>query len=248
MFTLKNEPQNIPELLENSFTLYKHAFLPSLPFSFCAILLICVPNFLGVIEPTTFRLSDHNPIGLWSMIICWFLGIIFLSGLVFRLYCVCYHIPSHFMASMQQGLFKFISILLLSALYSLIVLSGTMLLIIPGIIFSISLMFSFILAITDNQHVLQTLTISHRLVWGHWWHTVTVISVPLLLNIVVMLSGFLIVAGILIYYELTFSQIYIASTLLTIILQTLFIPLIFSVALVLLHDLRQRVNRHLPRW
>lgn len=247
MFTLKNEPQEITALLENSFTLYKRALLPSLPFSFCASILMCVPHLLGVVEPTTLRLFGHNPMGLWTMTISWFLGVMFLSGLIFRLYCFCYHVPSHFIASMQQGLFKFISLLLLGALYSLIVLSGTMLLIIPGIILSVSLIFSFILVVTDNQPVLQTLTLSHRLVWGHWWHTVTVISIPLLINIVVMLGGFLIMAGTLIQFGMNFSQIYIATTLLTIILQTFFIPLIFSVALVLLHDLRQRASR-LPRW
>ncbi|MBN9287391.1 MAG: hypothetical protein BGO43_15980 [Gammaproteobacteria bacterium 39-13] len=247
MFTLKNEPQDIPQLLESSFNLYKRAFLPSLPFSFCAIILMCVPHLLGVVEPSTSRLFGHNPMGLWTMTISWFLGIMFLSGLIFRLYCFCYHVPSHFMASMQQALLKFISILLIGALYSLIVLSGTMLLIVPGIILSVSLMFSFILVMTDNQHVLQTLTLSHRLVWGHWWHTVIVISIPLLINIAVMLCGFLIVSSLLIHYGMNFSQIYIATTLLTIILQTIFIPLIFSVALVLLHDLRQRVSR-LPRW
>lgn len=245
MFTLKNEPQDILELLETSFTLYKHAFWLSLPFSFIAIMLMCVPHLL---EATSISLLfSQHPLGPWTIGICWFLGIIVLSGLIFSLYCFSNQIPNHFITSMKHALLKCISILLLSALYALIVLSGTMLLIVPGIILSVSLLFSFILVITENQPVLQTLTLSHRLVWGHWWHTVIVISIPLVINIAATLSGLLIIGGILVNHGLSFSKIYIASSLYTIVLQTLFIPLIFSVALVLLHDLRQRVNRH-PRW
>jgi hypothetical protein len=108
-------------------------------------------------------------------------------------------------------------------------------------------MFSFILVITDNQNVLQTLTMSHRLVWGHWWHTAIVISVPLLLNLTISLIAMLCTIILLANQGMGAPDIILTLSLLNLIIQTLFIPFIFSVALVLLHDLRRRAVQF-PRW
>ncbi len=247
MFTLKNEPQNSQQILEQGFMLYKQTFWASLPYALCATVLMMVPVTLSTLYMMKAGLTGHLNFALWGILACWLGGLTLLSGLIFRLYCFCYQVPSHFIGSLQHSLSKLIPLLLLGALYCLIVLSGTMLLIIPGLIFIISLMFSFILAITDNQNVLQTLTMSHRLVWGHWWHVVCVISVPLLLNMAITLSVLL---SVFIFFANLGSKLFeitIALALLNILIQTIFIPFIFAVSLVLLHDLRRR-SVQFPRW
>ncbi len=245
MFTLKNEPQNSQQILEQGFTLYKQTFWVSLPYALCATVLMMVPVTLSSLH--MMKAGHHSDFALWVILACWLGGLTLLSGLIFRLYCFCYQVPSHFIGSLQHSLSKVISLLLLGALYCLIVLSGTMLLIIPGLIFIISLMFSFILVITDNQNVLQTLTMSHRLVWGNWWHVASVISVPLLLNMAITLTVVLSVFILFTNLGSKLSEITIAVALLNILIQTIFIPFIFAVSLVLLHDLRRR-SVQLPRW
>jgi hypothetical protein len=247
MFTLKNEPQDFKHILEQSFTLYAHIFRISLPYTLCATLLMFIPHTLSTMHMLSKGLLSHHHFALWSMLICWLGGFTFLCALIFRIYCYCYQIPSRFVGSIQHALFKLVSVLLLSALYCLIVLSGTMLLIIPGIILMITLMFSFILVITDNQNVLQTLTISHRLVWGHWWHVVAVMSVPFVLNLSITLCIMLGIIILLTQQGLTITEITFALSAANIFIQIIFIPLIFSVALVLLHDLRHRTVQE-PRW
>lgn len=248
MFTLKNEPQNGHQILEQGFSLYKHAFASSLPYSLGAASLMIAPYFLATLYASKNAITGYHPFVLWIIFIAWLTGFVLLSALIFRLYCICYNVTSHFMRSLIHALFKLIPLLLLTALYCLIVLSGTMMFIIPGLIFSISLMFSFILVITDNQNVFQTLTLSHRLVWGQWWHVACVICVPLLLNIIFSLT--LLLGLILLLTKLNFSitELTLGTLLLNIIVQSLFIPLIFSVVLVLLHDLRRRAFLKLPRW
>lgn len=248
MFTLKTEPQNSQQVLEQGFSLYKLSFASALPYSFLAAILMIAPYSLSILYSMSNNIVGHHKIWLWIMAISWLGGFTILSGLIFRLYCICYNVPSHFVSSIQQALFKLIPLLLLLALYCLIVLSGTMLLIIPGLILTISLMFSFILVITDNQNVLQTLTLSHRLVWGQWWHVACVISVPLLLNIIFTMSVLLSAILMLTKIQSKTMDIITTTTLLNIIVQTIFIPLIFSVVLVLLHDLRRRAFQKLPRW
>ncbi|MBS0286787.1 MAG: hypothetical protein JSR17_05785 [Proteobacteria bacterium] len=241
MFTLKNEPQNSHQILEQGFSLYKHAFASSLPYSLCAAFLMIAPYTLST-------LYASNKIVLWGILIAWLAGFTLLSGLIFRLYCICYNVTCHFTGSLTHAMFKLIPLLLLTALYCLIVLSGTMMFIIPGIIFAISLMFSFILVITDNQNVFQTLTLSHRLVWGQWWHVASVICIPLLLNIIfslTLLLGFILVSTKL---SLKIPDLTLGAMLINITVQSLFIPLIFSMVLVLLHDLRRRAFLKLPRW
>lgn len=247
MFTLKNEPHDLQLILERGFQLYRQIFSLSLPYTLCATLLMFIPHTLSTIYIFNNDLLGHSVLALWVMVLCWIGGFTFLCALIFRIYCYCYQIPSHFIGSLKHALFKLISVLLLSTLYCLIVLSGTMLLIIPGIIFTITLMFSFILVIIDNQNVLQTLTTSHRLVWGHWWHVVAVMAVPFLLNLTITLGIMLSIIVLLTNQGLKLTEITYALTLSNIIIQIIFIPLIFSIALVLLHDLRHRAI-HEPRW
>ena len=248
MFTLKTEPQNSQQILEQGFSLYKRSFGSALPYSFIAALLMIAPYSLSALYSLSNSQTEHHQVALWIMGIAWLGGFTILSGLIFRLYCICYNVPSHFVGSVTHALFKLIPLLLLLALYCIIVLSGTMLLIIPGLIFTISLMFSFILVITDNQNVFQTLTLSHRLVWGQWWHVTSVICVPLLLNITFTLTVLL--SAILLFTKINAKtpDIIMTATVLNIVIQTIFIPLIFSVVLVLLHDLRRRAFAQQPRW
>ncbi|MBS0288670.1 MAG: hypothetical protein JSS07_01370 [Proteobacteria bacterium] len=245
MLTLKNEPQSAQAILEQSYNLFTQSLRISVPYSLMATLFIFVPQILIAICSSKEGLSNHLTIGILS--IGWLGGITVLSALLFRLFCHSYQIPSHFIGSLQHALFRLISLLLLGILYCLIILSGTMLLIIPGIIFIISLMFSFILVITENQTVLQTLIMSHRLVWGHWWHVVYVITIPLLTNIALTLTVLLSSILILTTLGANITTIMIVTTLLNMVIQTFFIPLMFTIALVLLHDLRRR-SVQIPRW
>jgi hypothetical protein len=81
--------------------------------------------------------------------------------------------------------------IIISALTTLIVLGGTLLLIIPGIIFSVWYIFGNIALVIDDKRALIALKASHALVKGRWWQvffaavlpTVAIIFVLILIDI-----------------------------------------------------------------
>lgn len=242
MFKFNSEPMDKQTILENSFELYKQTFSISLPYSAAIACLTSLPLPL-VLSPL------WPSIGLIIIIsLCGILAFILSGALLFHLYSYCSGVPCNFLSALKHALIKLPTLLLLAAVYVIIVLSGTMLLILPGIILAFSLMFSFTLALTDNTPMLQTLIKSHRLVWGNWWHSFLIVSLPLLLNIVLSMVCFITVAEIAINMKLSIMTAGMILALLNIVLQTFFIPLILDVILVLLHDLRQRTALCSPPW
>lgn len=71
---------------------------------------------------------------------------------------------------MRQALKLWPWALLATVLYLLVVALG-LLLIVPGVILGISLMFCFYAVVLDGSRPLPALNASHHLVWGHWWRT-----------------------------------------------------------------------------
>ncbi|MGE3319735.1 MAG: hypothetical protein AB7I18_10630 [Candidatus Berkiella sp.] len=241
MFTLKSEPQDKLSILEQGFRLYRQTFWLALPYSLLGAFFIFSPVLLIPLKPA------FSPL-ITSMLFFGLLGFVLLSALLFRLHCFIDDLPLTFLGSLAHAMTKLIPLLLLGVLYALMVISGTLFLIIPGIILAVSLMFSFILFLTGNQNVLQTLINSHRLVWGHWWHTLFVTSFPLLLDLAVSIAIFLGLLAAFIHHYFSFAVLYLAVCLLNILIQALFLPLVFCIALVLLNDLRIRQGGPLPRW
>lgn len=239
MFRFKSEPIDKQSVLEEGFALYKHTLSISLPYSALIALLTTLP-FL-------FRFSNQATFYLLTLL-CVLISFILSCALLFHLYCYCYHVPSSFAVSLMQAFVKFPSLIYLAMVYGIIILSGTMLLIVPGVILAFSLMFAFILVLTENEPLLQNLISSHRLVWGNWWHSFFIMSTPLLLDIILILAAFITIAEI---SSLNKLSLYTTACLLGVsnfIVQTFLLPLILSISLVLLHDLRQRKVLHYPPW
>lgn len=245
MITLSSELKDKQQIIEQGIAIYRRTLWQILPFSFLAVFFTFLPSFIfilpGIKTATTGQL-------LGTHCVCWVIAFTFFAALIFRLYCLSYHIPNTFIRSLKHALFKLIPLLLLVTLYSLIILSGTMLLVIPGIILSVSLMFSFYILITDNQNILQTLTSSHRLVWDHWWDVTLCLAIPFLLNIVVsLLILFIVIGSSMLVKENAFLS-YFSLFFLNILIQTFLVPFTFSIMLALFHDLRLRQTLQQPTW
>jgi hypothetical protein len=231
MFTLKNDLSPC-KILADAFTLSKTCFSKTFPFAFLGVLFGSLPRLLNITQP-------------YLEGVCAVIGLLvsfyFTTTMIFRLYCTAYQIPHQTWHALKHALQKFFPLILLTLLYALIVLSGTMLLIVPGIILAISLMFSFILLIIDNQNILQSLMMSHRLIWGRWWYTVFMMSFPFLINIILFLATLLAIN--LLSQHFYFSELYNTLSFFFILLMQAFIlPFVFSVALLLIYHLKQKAN------
>ncbi|MGE4348839.1 MAG: hypothetical protein AB7D28_03665 [Candidatus Berkiella sp.] len=246
MFSLLTKSSQQSEILESGFKLYKFSYTQGALLAFIASFFFLVPLYWPYITLTSnIHISEHSVTHLLMLSLSWLLSLIFSLGLLFKLHCLCNGIQNSTLQSIKQSLYRLVTTLLVAALYLIIVFSGTMLLIVPGFILSITLMFSFMMVVNENKGVLQSLLTSHQLVWGNWWHTFVIMSVPLLLNIIIMLLAFVLLVSIFskALFQITGWYYYVFA--LHLILQSLLLPLTFSIALVLFNDLRikQRQNQ-----
>jgi hypothetical protein len=129
--------------------------------------------------------------------------------------------------------------ILVSILKFLIILGGTVLLIIPGIIFSVWYKFALYPVILDGMKSMPSLQKSHILVTGRWW------SVAFRLFIIGLLLLLMSVALVLLVLFISnylpgpkFLQMMIIS-LLTVLFNTVIVPWSVAAYLILYHNIRE---------
>lgn len=242
MIKFRTEPTDKQTILEDGFALYKQTLKIALPYSVIIACLVTLPS-LFVLTP----LWMHTPFYIISGL-CAFLTFGLSCALLFRLYCFGNAVPCSVNIALKQTLVHLPTLLYILVLYCIIVLSGTMLLIIPGVILAFSLQFSFIIALTDNESVLQSLISSHRLVADHWWHTFSIMITLFLFALIMNLISLLCILAILSLLSLTLASAILIIFPVSIIIQSLMLPLILNTSLVLLNDLKRRQASRRPPW
>ncbi|MDD1611273.1 MAG: hypothetical protein LUO95_11975, partial [Methylococcaceae bacterium] len=81
---------------------------------------------------------------------------------------------------------KFPTIIVASILYSIAIMIGSFLLVIPAIILIISLSFFWYFILLEDKGSYESLMASHRLVWGDWWRTNIVFFIPSLILVIAL--------------------------------------------------------------
>jgi hypothetical protein len=79
--------------------------------------------------------------------------------------------------ALNVGLNRMLPMLGSLIMYGLIMMTGMLLLIIPGLILLVTMMFGAYALVLDKKGPIDALGYSHSLVWGRWWRTVTLVSV-----------------------------------------------------------------------
>lgn len=245
MYQKATQPLSTGKLLDNTMQLYRSSFTKSLPFVIIIALLTSMPNpwmahSLGADDQLV-----QDPFALLKGVNIAASFIIVLVNLV--LYIAVIHVIAAVMNNSYQniassliiGLRKFIPILIASIVYVIALVSGTLLLIIPGVILSMSLIFFMPLMVVDNQGIIESLTSSHRLVWGEWWRTSTVLTIPVLFYCIFLIL-MLILSLSLSSVEEVLSGTSLFSATGNILLNILLLPFFLSIVLVQLNDLKLR--------
>lgn len=126
--------------------------------------------------------------------------------------------------------------------YVLAVALGTLLLIVPGLILVVSLMFEEFGVVLEGRGPIQALNRSHNLVWGHWWRTLGLLALMLvpLWVLIAILSGLMgIDAGNA--TEMTISgRGLFEQGVVEMVCLALFMPFGYSILYVYYHDLKVR--------
>jgi hypothetical protein len=86
-----------------------------------------------------------------------------------------------------------LTLFVMSILFFIAVMIGLVLLLIPGFILLVSLMLAWNLAVLEGKGPLAALIESHRLVWGSWWRTATILTVGFVIAFIIYVAiGFVI--------------------------------------------------------
>lgn len=240
MLILPEQPQSIGKTLDAGIKLYLASFKS-------VIVLSLMYGFISVIPQLLMsRVAPAMRAGHWGTIVpiffaLFFFNLLLINALVYRIGMVARDTPVSLGAALKLGLKRLLPVIFGSILYGLSVALGLVLLIVPGIILMFSLFFFSAAIILDGVGMRASLGLSHRLVWGNWWRTTTVLSVIAIISFAFYIGlGALIGVAVgmsvgnnaALVQQLVQPVIALFSAFLT--------PLFYSILVVLYHDLKVR--------
>lgn len=186
-------PLSIGQVLDRGFSVYRRSLGSVLPFTVISSLLLLVLPRL-IFPPTEMVKAgkvNMNNFGAYFLLIG---GLSFLA-LIFKIAVVRKQddIASGrnqlgSMDALKGGLRYFLPVLGVSFLLGFAVMIGFILLIVPGVILSVSLCFAFFALVLDGSGIRESLERSRALVRGHWWRTATILTVAMLIYVAVYIG------------------------------------------------------------
>jgi hypothetical protein len=190
---LPQQPSSVNDLLFASFKLYTESFTKVIGYSLIMFVinqLLTIFILDGMPAPDSTLSPDAQVeqqmadmlqmmpsllVFMGVVIIC---SCVFYSAMIYRIDNVANGRADDFVEVLLLAVKKFPAVVLAGILYTIAVMVGTFLLVIPGMILMISLMFFWYFILLENRNAYDSLMASHRLVWGDWWRTNIVFFVP----------------------------------------------------------------------
>ncbi|MGH8581754.1 MAG: hypothetical protein ACREWG_03000 [Gammaproteobacteria bacterium] len=248
MFKLATEPQSIGKVLDSGVRLYTTGLSRVVLWAFLSQLVVAVPG--AILQLTMLNIAPApDPEAAMSQLGI-FLAVLYLVGLscsVLFFLVACYRLWQIASGDASVPPFKRALVCLLPTigaflLYMLAVVLGMVLLLVPAIIFGLSLGFSFYIIVVERIGPIAALKRSHYLVWGDWWRTLAILTVALLILVALSLLVYvpMAVLGGIGGIDFSFPVFIAIQTLLVVLVGTFTVPLIIAIMLVQYHDLRLR--------
>ena len=189
-FQYASEPQDIGQILDQGLKLFRHCFKPLLPLIFLTMVVTFLSSMSSgaVINSGDFTLQDLTGEFFGRMLVFTIVVIYLYMVMIFYCVSIANHENKTLPDCFLRALKKLIPIFIIYILYTLAIMVGLLLLVIPGIIFMITLMFGFYALVIEDAGPIKSLRRSHFLVWGNWWRTTVIVTVAGLLMIALYLA------------------------------------------------------------
>ncbi|MDD1616318.1 MAG: hypothetical protein CG439_1452 [Methylococcaceae bacterium NSP1-2] len=202
MPVLPQQPRNLTEILSASFKLYTESFTKVIGYSLImfvvnklltSFILDAMPAVDSTLTPDAQMEEQMAAIVqiMPSLLVVTFVAAvcscIFYSAMIYRIDNVANGRADDFVEVLLLAVKKFPAVILAGILYTIAITVGTFLLVIPGIILMISLMFFWYFILLEGMNAYDSLMASHRLVWGDWWRTNIVFFVPGFIFFIILL-------------------------------------------------------------
>ncbi|MBD9359399.1 hypothetical protein [Methylomonas fluvii] len=242
MRLLATEPASIAKILDASIKLYSACFsrlwgiFSILAALFIATSLITLQLQPSPSTPPTEAMAfpgEHLPL-LGFLIVIIALTFVPYAALIYRMDNVINEREDSFSEAITAGFRAFPSTFLAAFLYMVAIIVGYILLLVPGLILTLSLMFYLYFIVIDGLGGYRALRASHSLVWGHWWRTATIFTVPMVIWMAVLFA-----MGFLMAFLATADNQVLMQILMN-LLSVFFMPYFFALGYVQFHDLKLR--------
>ncbi|HEY7639983.1 MAG TPA: hypothetical protein VH814_09680 [Steroidobacteraceae bacterium] len=198
------QPQSIGGVLDTTFQLYKASVVKMIPLTLLS-LLAASPVYIyyiyvfikvgGSANPAAAMASFGPGLGYWlSMGLTFVLSQLMLAASAIRMNEIGAGSDAGIGTALRTALPRLPSLAIAALLYTIAFAVGFLLLIIPGVIFSVSLLLFVGTCVFDNKGPVGSLTASHRLVWGNWWRTSAILVVGFILLLVLYMVMILLIS------------------------------------------------------
>jgi hypothetical protein len=250
------QPSSIGRVLDSGFKLFVASLKP-------VLLLIIVTAIINVImqyamfqtmapvqqytsqEEMAQHMAGIMPQLVGVSIIIWLVSIILYNAILSRVGEVAKGGNGELYDALIVGIRKAFPVFIAAILYSLAISVGFVLLVIPGLILMITLLFFQVLIVVDDEGIITSLKTSHNLVWGNYWRTSAVILVPFfiiyaLIMVVAFAAGFL---GAFSTPDMVDGQMHMTFGMFDVVMaavSVLMVPLLDSIFIAHVNDLKLR--------
>ncbi len=190
MYQKPTEPLSIGGVLDDGFRLLKACFVKALILGAIVSFLTNVPSAVLQMSAADGDVGAMGAVAGILVVVCLFVAVVFYGALIALVSGIADGRDTSIGEACGVGMSRYWAVLGCLILYSLIVLLGYVALIIPGIILTVSLLFSNYLVVTDSLGPIDAIKKSHNLVWGDWWRTSVILTILLFIFMAIyMLVG-----------------------------------------------------------
>ena len=204
-FQLLTTPSSIGRVLDSGFKLFTSSFKSVLGLVILsavisvimqyAMTVVMVPDQpLPTAEQSQEYMAQAIPVLMVVGTVFWVFSIAIYNMVLARVGQFAMNEDGDLTDAIIKGVKKLWPVFLAMVLYMIAIMLGFVVLVIPGLILVLTLIFFQVLIVTEDTGVVESLKTSHRLVWGNYWRTATVITIPLfviyaLVIVIALISG-----------------------------------------------------------
>ena len=174
------QPSGIGRVLDSGFKLFVASLKPVLLLMiFTAIINVIMQYamFQTMVPAQQFTtqeevaqyMAGNIPQLLGISMIIWIVSIILYNAILSRVGEVAKGGDGDLYDSLILGIRKALPVFIAAILYTLAISVGFLLLVIPGLILMVTLLFFQVLIVVDDEGIIASLKLSHNLVWGNYW-------------------------------------------------------------------------------
>lgn len=247
MTSLPSTPQVPSQILSAGIGIGANSFSRLFLFTTLAGFLGLIPVLylaLRVGDVTVTReVMDTARSGSWYLVelLCLLAGVFIQGILLARLDNLVQRTRTDFYNEWQRALQALLPLILGSIVLICALIVGYVLLIVPGVILTVTLAFFQYCVVLDHQGPIEGLNRSHTLVWGNWWRTFWVLILMLIVVVliaVVLLVPFALMLGV--HPGVDTGRSLLVQGVLEMIAQAVFSPFIIAIMYVQYNDLKMR--------